>query len=150
MFNRNALILFLKNQSGTVLLDVVYPRFSVQHYTAEDFTSVESEQRIGISRAPKTATDNGLLFWIYAELAEGLCNPEHYLLNAYFKRIDEATFNTQVKNYCGDLRHPPALPLSNQLFLGALLMYEPDTDMLVSIFAEYEQEYLHFFWESTA
>ncbi len=28
-------------------------------------------------------------------------------------------------------------------------MYETDTDMLVSIFAKYEQEYLHFFWEST-
>ncbi|WP_225087009.1 hypothetical protein [Pectobacterium colocasium] len=150
MFNRNALISFLKNRSGTASLDVIYPRFSVQRYIAEDFTSAESEQNICISRSPKDAMDNGLLFWICAELADGLGNLENYLLSADFKHIDEATFNTLVENYCGDLRQPPAFPLSNQRFLGALLMYEADTDMLVSVFAEYKQEYLHFFWESAA
>lgn len=151
MFNRDALVSFLKTPSGTTRLDGVYPCFSIQRYTAEDFTSVESEQSICISRAPKNATDDGLRFWICAELAEGgLIHRERYLLNADFKRIDEATFNTLVENYCGDLRQPPALPLSNQRFFGALLMYEADTDMLGSIFAEYEQHYLHFFWESTA
>ncbi|UDQ76710.1 hypothetical protein LJQ72_03760 [Pectobacterium brasiliense] len=150
MFNRDALISFLKNRSGTTLLDIVYPRFSVQRYIAADFTSVESEQGICISRAPKAAMDNGLRFWIYAERTEGSNNLENYLINADFKRIDESTFNTLVKNYCSELKQPPAFPLVYSPFLGALLMYEADTDMLVSVFAEYEQEYPHFFWESTA
>lgn len=128
------------------------------HYTFYPqyaFQVPDGEESIRITRSPKAQGDNGLRFWLAAELAAGWRERESYLHSylsgAYFEPIDELTFNDLVATHCSSLVAPPMLPLSSgQAFLGALLMYSMKTEFFVSAIAEYENEFIHFAWETTA
>lgn len=124
-------------------------------YPQYAFQVPDSEQTLRITRAPKAAADNGLGFWLAAESVDFTPQRERYfapyLADAAFEPLSEPALLKQIANCCAELIQPPPLPLiSDQTFQGALLMYSLDTDLLVSLFAEYSQEYLHFYWTSTA
>jgi hypothetical protein len=115
----------------------------------------DGEESIRITRSSKAERDNGLRFWLAAELANDWRGRESYLLNylsdAYFEPIEELPFNDLVATHCGGLVVPPTLPLlSGQAFLGGMLMYSMKTEFFVSAVAEYENEFIHFAWETTA
>lgn len=119
------------------------------------FKVSDSEESIRITRAPKNSEDNGLRFWLSAELADDWQGRENHLLpylsGGYFEQINEAAFIKLVAEKIAGLINPPELPLiSEQAFVGALLMYSMKTEFIVSVFAEYEREYIHFAWETTA
>jgi len=136
---------FLSGYQG--LYYVYYPQYA--------FKVPDSEESIRITRAPKNSSDNGLRFWLSAELADNWQGRENHLLpylsGSYFERINEAVFAGLVAEKVSALINPPELPfVSEQAFHGALLMYSMKTEFIVSIFAEYEREYIHFAWETTA
>ena len=124
-------------------------------YPQHAFRVPDSEQTIRITRAPKIAGDNGLRFWICAErIADWHDREEYflpYLLRATFEKIGEAELNKLIACHCSELIAPPDLPLcARRGFIGGLLMHSTKTDFVVSAFAEYETEYLHFYWDTTA
>jgi hypothetical protein len=126
---------------------VCYPQYA--------FQVPDGEESIRITRSPKALDDNGLRFWLAAELADDWRGRESclhgYLSGAYFEPIDERQFDDLVATNCSSLIVPPTLPLAReQAFLGALLMYSMKTEFFVSAIAEYENEFIHFAWETTA
>jgi hypothetical protein len=126
---------------------VCYPQYA--------FQVPDGEESIRIARAPKSERDNGLRFWLAAELADDWRGREscflNYLSGAFFEPIDELPFNDLVATHCSGLVAPLKLPLvSGQAFLGGLLMYSMKTEFFVSAVAEYEDEFIHFAWETTA
>lgn len=132
-----------------------YPGLYFVTYPQYAFNEPYSEQTIYICRTPKRAGDNGMRFWLAAELCQGWGHREKfyksYLKAAEFRPISEEKFNTLVAEQCFDLITQPQLPLNQSgKFVGALLMYSMETDLVVDLFAEYEDEYLHFYWHSTA
>jgi hypothetical protein len=124
------------------------------YYNQFAFRVPDSEESIRISRAPKIEQDNGLRFWLAAELQENWSGREHFfqpcIRDSDFKEISESEFNTMVKSQCDDLITKPSLPLSSGKFIGALAMCTMEKELIVDLFAEYDNEYIHFIWESTA
>lgn len=125
----------------------VYPQYA--------FLVPDSEQVVRIARAPKEPNDSGLKFWINAESLGEWSNREQYLrpylASSQFRPVDESEFNQLVAEQAGDLVVPMHLPLhSSAGYLGGLAMHTMETDFIVSVFAEYEDEFIHFFWETTA
>lgn len=125
----------------------VYPQYA--------FSVPDSEQMIRITRSPKEPGDSGLKFWINAELLDDWSNREQYLhpylLDSQFRPISEDEFNELVTANTQDLVTPLELPLHvSSGYLGGLAMYTMETDFMVSVFAEYGDEFIHFFWEMTA
>jgi hypothetical protein len=132
-----------------------YPGLHYTVYPQHAFRVPDSEETIRITRAPKLHGDNGLRFWLSAEWARGWSGREQYMssysANAVFEVISEAEFNTMVAVQSGELLVPQPLPLhSQQGFVGALVLYSMKTDFVVSLFAEYEDEFIHFYWDTTA
>jgi hypothetical protein len=126
----------------------VFPQFA--------FREPASEQYARITRAPKQAGDNGLKFWATAEIGEKGRNglPTELIANfkfGEFRALSEEEFNALVASQCAELIVPPTLPLhSPHRFVAALAMYTLKTDFTVSLIAEYEDEFIHFYWDTTA
>ncbi|PNQ54180.1 hypothetical protein [Vibrio sagamiensis] len=124
------------------------------YYNQFAFRVAASEESIRITRAPKLEKDNGLLFWVAAELQENWSGREQYfqrfIQSSDFKEISESEFNSMVFSRCGELITKPSLPLSSGNFIGALAMCTMEKELTVDLFAEYDNEYIHFIWESTA
>lgn len=136
---------------------VCFNQFGFEHY--------ESEESIFISRAAKQKGENGLGFWVatyqtaldqgqeWRDDSKGYF--ETYIVGAQCEPITEDRFNEFVSKCCERLAFPLCLPLRHSRpfwkrsgFVGALLMH--DDWNLVDLIAEYEDEYLHFYWETTA
>lgn len=154
MFCRDDFEKLLQNERRT-LQHMVFRGLYYTCYPQYAFGVPDGEESIRITRAPRTHGENGLRFWLAAELADDWRGRESYLpaylSGAGFEPIDEAAFNRLVAMHCSGLIVPPSLPLAQgQAFLGALLMYSMKTDFMVSAFAEYEHEFVHFAWETTA
>ena len=129
------------------LYSIIYPQFA--------FDSASSEETICISRAPKRLDDNGAAFWVAAELAARRSGPVGQfpddLSASRFEPIDERDFHRLVAEQTVGLVAPLEWPLrSPGRFVGALAMVTMATDFVVPLFAEYEDEYVHFRWETTA
>lgn len=74
-----------------------------------------------------------------------------YVSDAKFEDISEAVFNKMVAGAAHYLIAPLKQPLHEPNgFIGALLMYSMKTEFTISLFAEYEDEYIHFYWDTTA
>ncbi|AXI61143.1 hypothetical protein DLD99_11895 [Pseudomonas kribbensis] len=124
-------------------------------YPAVAFEYPDSEETIRITRAPKQQGENGLKFWLHAECVAWHPDRESYFLgyvsDAKFEEISEAVFNQMVADQARDLIAPLKQPLHEPSgFIGALLMYSMKTEFIVSLFAEYEEEYIHFYWDTTS
>ena len=124
------------------------------YYDQFAFKVPDSEESIRISRALKLEHDNGLLFWLAAELQDDWNGREKYFRSyieeSDFKVLSEVEFNVMVLSQCADLITKPTLPLNSKQFVGALAMCTMQRELIVDVFAEYEDEYIHFIWESTA
>lgn len=131
-----------------------YPGLHYAVYPQHAFRVPDSEQMVRITRAPKRQGDNGVQFWVSAESSDAPLKPEYaakYLKSAHFRPIHEAEFNGLVQAQCAELIAPPILPLREPGgFIGALSMHALETEFIVSLFAEYANEFIHFYWESTA
>ncbi len=124
-------------------------------YPQHAFSLPDSEQMIRIARAPKEIDDSGLKFWINAEFLDDWRDRESYfqpyLAASLFRPIDEQEFNRLVREQVQGLVVPIDLPLHPLTgFVGGLAMYTMERDFVVSVFAEYEDEFIHFFWNTTA
>lgn len=133
-----------------------YPGASFLIYPQYAFSPPDSEQYARITRAPKERGDNGLRFWAVAELGvEGYTERPTGLIshfeNAEFLPLMESEFNLLVANQCVDLVVPATLPIHQPVgFVSALALQTLKTDLIVSLIAEYEDEFLHFYWQTTA
>jgi len=115
----------------------------------------DSEELIRIARAPKQSGESGLRFWLAAEYLDDWSSRESfyrpYLQGAAFERISEEQFNEMVAAQCSELLSQLQLPLkASGKFVGAMMMYSIKTDFIVDLFAEYDDEFIHFYWEMTA
>ncbi|WP_339508322.1 hypothetical protein [Pseudomonas sp. RL_35y_Pfl2_P42] len=124
-------------------------------YPAIAFRCSASQEIIRITRAPKRQGENGLNFWLHAEWMDWRPGGENYfpgyVSDAQFEEISEAVFNQMVADHAFELIAPLKQPLHESTgFVGALLMYSMKTEFIVSLFAEYEDEYIHFYWDTTA
>lgn len=74
-----------------------------------------------------------------------------YLFDASFEDISEIEFNKPVTIHMCEIIMKPDLPLNKSgKFIGVLLMYSIKTEFFVLLLAECEDEYLHFYWQTTA
>jgi hypothetical protein len=124
-------------------------------YPQSAFETRSSEECIRVTRVQKRQGENGLNFWLYAEWQDDWAGRESYfpgyVSDAQFEEISEAVFNQMVADHSISLIAPLKQPLHESTgFVGALLMYSMKTDFIVSLFAEYEDEYIHFYWDTTA
>ena len=122
-------------------------------YPSNAFVCSASQETIRITRAPKRQAENGLNFWLHAEWIDWRPGGESYfpgyVTGAQFEEISEAVFNQMVADQAIDLIAPLRQPLHESTgFMGALLMYSMKTEFIVSLFAEYEDEYIHFYWHT--
>ncbi|WP_083893487.1 hypothetical protein [Herbaspirillum sp. B65] len=132
-----------------------YRGVSFHVYPPYAFNPPDGEQTIRITRAPKADSDNGIDFWLCSEWLQGWTGREEYfagyLSGSAFEPISERSFNDLVADRCVDLIVRPELPLKAiGKFLGAVLLYSMKTDFIVSLVAEYEDEFIHFYWDTTA
>ncbi|WP_258536125.1 MULTISPECIES: hypothetical protein, partial [unclassified Pseudomonas] len=124
-------------------------------YPQSAFRTRSSEERIRVTRVRKRQGENGLNFWLFAEWIDWRPGGENYFAgyvsDAKFEEVSEAVFNQMVAEQAIDLIAPLKQPLHESTgFVGALLMYSMKTEFIVSLFAEYEDEYIHFYWDTTA
>jgi hypothetical protein len=145
MFNRNDFDRLAAQKGEKIQFLSGYRGLYYIFYSQYAYTEPSGEESIRITRAPKEDSDNGLRFWIAAEIADiGQAEANwllQYLSDAYFEEIDEADFNNIVAEKCIGLINPLKLPIiNNQTFIGALLMYSMRTEFYVSAVAEYENE----------
>jgi hypothetical protein len=134
----------------------LYPGLHYVVYPQVAFRDMDSEQYLRITRAPRQPGDNGVKFWVSAEMADTTNAPRAtylapYLLKAQLRSTSEGEFNRLIAEHCSHLLVSPLLPLHGpQGFVGALVMYNLDTELIVSTIAEYEDEFIHFYWDTTA
>ena len=133
-----------------------YPGLHYTDYPKNAFRVPDSEQFIRITRAPRLSADNGLRFWLSSECNDDWNGRENYfsgyIRNSDFQNLSEAEFDHAVASASQELLPPLklTLPIGRSQFVGALQMYNMNPDFQISIFAEYEEEFVHFFWETTA
>lgn len=125
----------------------VYPQYA--------FSEPSGEQTIRITRAPKANGDSGIDFWLCAEWLQDWRGRESYfvgyLSDSAFEPLNEQRFNDLVAEQCAALIMKPELPLNSKGdFVGAVLLYSMKTDFVVSLVAEYADEFIHFYWDTTA
>ena len=132
-----------------------YPGVNFHVYPQYAFSPPDGEQTIRITRAPKALGDNGIDFWLCAEWLQDWRGRENffagYLSESAFESISEKTFNDLVAEQCAGLMIKRELPLKvTGRFVGAVLLYSMKTEFIVSLVAEYEDEFIHFYWDTTA
>lgn len=155
MFNRASFESWLPDELQHWQYRGAYRGLSYCVHPQYAFSSPSSEQGIRITRSPKEPGDSGLKFWINAESLgnwrDGETYFQRYLAASQFRPIDEGEFNKIVATQTHDLVVPITLPLhSSAGYVGGLAMYTLETDLIVSLVAEYEDEFIHFYWDTTA
>ncbi len=160
MFLRKDLDALDDSQLNSCWVSDCYPGLHFTVYPQFAFNVPDSEEKIRVTRAPKLAGDEGLRFWLAAERAYGWMHPwqeiesyfPKYIRGAAFERISEEEFAASIQSVTAGLVVPLASicgPCSGR-FVGALQMYSTKTDFIISLFAEYEHEFVHFHWDTTA
>lgn len=130
-------------------------------YEQEDFESVSTEESIAISRAPRTNSSSGAEFWLAALLQKIFIEEEEsdedskeileeYVANAKYSEISEPDALSIIREYCAGLITKPKFPLNGGDFVCALIMYDQSADQMIDLYMEYENEYIRFYWESSA
>ncbi|WP_457326663.1 hypothetical protein, partial [Roseateles sp. P5_E11] len=71
--------------------------------------------------------------------------------NSEFVPLTESEFSSLVAELCADFVVPAKPPVHSPMgFVSALAMRSLKTDFVVSLIAEYEDEFVHFYWHTTA
>lgn len=131
------------------------------HYNFYAFKSQSTEENIIISRAPRNNNNSNAKFWLAALQQETYKFEEYlddefeesfqeYVSKAQYKEITETEAYSIITDHCSDLITKPPFPLNSNTFIGALIMYYQSGNQITDLFMEYEDEYIHFYWESTA
>ncbi len=132
-----------------------YPRLYYITYPLSAFRNASSEECIRVTRARRQIEDNGLRFWLSEEWLDDWRGREvhfsKYVRNAEFELISEDDFNRIVAEQASRLIAPFEQPLHPPSgFICAQLMFSMNSDFIVSLIAEYEDEFVHFHWSTTA
>ncbi|MGI4790548.1 MAG: hypothetical protein ACRYFS_17055 [Janthinobacterium lividum] len=128
------------------------PAMNQVEYTQFDFVHPDSEESIVIHRGTKTDFESALQFWIHSiySVQEQDLGLEHLLIYAQagkFVSLPAAEFCLLVEQHAYYLRSPLDLP-SKGAFISAMQMYDEWDD--IALLAEFSEEYLSFYWSTTA
>jgi hypothetical protein len=148
MFSREELLAALLQ-----LLESPSPSLTVVAFGQFDFQSPSSEESLAIHRGRRADFDNALHFWVGSLRSRGWEGRESYLLpylqSGKCRPITEAEFNSLVSNYSAALKVSLPLPLHpGGGFVAAAQMYDSWDD--VAALAEFEDEFVAFYWDTTA
>lgn len=130
-----------------------FPPLEVVEFGNQDFDLPCSEQYVWRSRGSKSNFENGLFFWVKCLQSQG-CDFSTALVTAYVKSglcgpIDFDRFSQIVAEYSGSLLTPlPDWLLCRRPYQCGLQMYAEWND--VAIIAQYEEEFVAFFWSTSA
>lgn len=131
-----------------------YEGLKSQCFDQSCFSEPDSEENIRLSRAPKSPSDNGLNFLLAAEQQNiwhgGIKALQDYFLKSNFQNISEKEFYSLVSSQTERLIPPLSMPFNESTFIGSVAICTLKDDLIVDLFAEYQDEYIHFFWESLA
>ncbi len=148
MFTSQELI---ENSSALMLLPPA--EITILSFTQDDFKSTDAEEEIQIHRGDAAQFENGLHFWVKSIQNQDWHNRSEYLF-PYLQEgkclmISEAYFNQLAWKFTLNLKSSPSLPLHSECnFIGALCMYDDWND--VAIVAGYDNEYIAFYWSTSA
>ncbi|MES2599088.1 MAG: hypothetical protein V4662_27420 [Verrucomicrobiota bacterium] len=155
MFSRSDLQALSEDELTSWAWSGGYPGLHYTVYPQFAFSPPDSEQHIRLTRAPRVHGDNGLRFWLSSEWGQDWTGREiyfsSYIHGAAFEQISEEEFLRWVREASAGLIVPLSLPLNpSGHFLGALLQHSRNADFTISILAEYDDELIHFWWDTTA
>jgi hypothetical protein len=139
--------------SVPALLAAPCPPIRVEAFDALAFEHPESEESMVIHRGRSVDFHSILHFWVKSLQSLDWQGQEAYLLpylqGGRCQSMTEAEFNECVARFAAGLKSPSSLPLhSPNGFVRAMQMYDEWYD--VGAVAEYADEYLAFYWETTA
>ncbi len=119
-------------------------------YTHDDFKFPGSEQMIDLHRAKKIDFDNTLQFWVHSLRSQDWNGSNQFLRYAQsgaFIPMTEAEFSNFIVEYARSLSSPLRLAPKGE-FIWAMQMYNAWND--VAVVAEFGEEYVSFYWSTTA
>ena len=115
-----------------------------------DFAPPDSEQTIEVHRGRREDFDSLLHFWVQSLQSQDWnpgSNYDNYVKTSDYRPLSEESFVRVVLEHSRSLTKPlPALPLGE--FIAGLQMHSQWNE--VSVVAEYEQEFVAFYWATTA
>ena len=132
------------------LMEQDAPAVERVEFFPENFDSSSSEETIVVDRGLRTAFDDALQFWVQSLRTQDW-NGQDYFLNyaqtGSFIPIDDAEFYRLVKEYSHSLNALFNLAPKGA-FISAMQMHNDWND--IALLAEFEQEYIAFYWATTA
>jgi hypothetical protein len=136
-----------------VLIQCPTSEIVILRFDPFDFKVPDSEESIEIHRGATFKFEDVLHFWVKSVQSQDWSYKAEYFLpyaqGGKYLMLSEGEFNNLVSQYALDLKQPPSLPLhSESRFIGALQMYDDWND--VAAVAAYENEYIGFYWSTTA
>lgn len=120
-------------------------------FLPEDFDSSSSEENIVVDRGLKMEFESALQFWVQSLRTQDLAKRQDYILK--YARTGKCTqmiaadFDHLIKEYSYSLKTPISLAPKSK-FISAMQMYDDWND--IALLAEFEQEYIAFYWATTA
>lgn len=135
------------------LLEASRPPIAVVEFDYLAFHDASSEEKIVIHRGRRNDYSDSLHFWVVSVRNLDWSGREAYLLSylqsSQCRSMTEIEFNSIVVKYSTALKQPPTLPLhSESAFVAALQMHDDWSE--VAALAEYEAEFIAFYWVTTA
>jgi hypothetical protein len=129
------------------------PQISLQvkKYSQDDFKESESEQSIVFCYADKNEAENISDFYLNALSKSGIS--KEYIIpfleqtSMQLRAIDKEKFESLILEQTGNLKEEFSLSIKGDFVSGIILVENWD---YISIVAETTQEYIAFFWETTA
>ena len=119
-------------------------------YTHDDFKFSASEQIIELHHAKKTHFDDALQFWVHSLRSQDWRDLDYllrYAHNSTFRPMTNSEFSRFILGYTKSLSSPLRLTPKGG-FIWAMQMYDAWND--VAVVAEFSEEYVSFYWSTTA
>jgi len=129
------------------------PQISLQvkKYSQDDFKEAEAEQSIVFCYAEKTEVENMTDFYLNALSKSGVS--KDYIIpfleqaNMQLRSIDKEKFESLIHEQTSNLKDEFSLSMKGEFTIGIILFENWD---YISLLAETSQEYIAFFWETSA
>jgi hypothetical protein len=129
------------------------PQISLQvkKYSQDDFKESEAEQTIVFCYAAKNEVENSTDFYLNALSKSGIS--KDYIVSfleqtsLQLRAIDREKFESLILEQTGNLKEEFSLTIKGEFISGIVLVENWD---YISAIAETTQEYIAFFWETTA
>jgi hypothetical protein len=129
------------------------PLIDAVEFGPDAFRCPCGEEQIRIHRGKRANFKSIVQFWVASLSSQDWKEREAYFLpylqSGKCRPISENEFNDLVTTYSGELQQRLALPLHSAVgFINAVQMYDEWNDM--AAVAEYEDEFVAFYWDTTA